>query len=72
MVSFQLQFGIQPRTKYFLGLHLSAEGYRLVYKELMKAILKTWPDQDPRKMPFAHKIAWEIELGENFWDIQRD
>jgi len=67
------QFEIQCDTRTeLLGLHLSASGYRLVYKELMRAILKAWPDQDPRKMPFKNKTAWEIEMGENFWDVQRD
>ncbi|PLB48982.1 isoamyl acetate-hydrolyzing esterase [Aspergillus steynii IBT 23096] len=36
------------------GLHLTADGYRLVYDVIMKAIQENWPDQDPEKLSFVH------------------
>ncbi|KAL3488567.1 SGNH hydrolase-type esterase domain-containing protein [Aspergillus germanicus] len=33
------------------GLHLTADGYRVVYDEVIKAIQTTWPDEAPGKLP---------------------
>ncbi|KAL4913293.1 SGNH hydrolase-type esterase domain-containing protein [Aspergillus aurantiobrunneus] len=33
------------------GLHLTADGYRIVYDEVVKAIQTNWPDQAPGKLP---------------------
>ncbi|KAL4958511.1 SGNH hydrolase-type esterase domain-containing protein [Aspergillus filifer] len=33
------------------GLHLTADGYRIVYDEVIKAIQTHWPDQAPGKLP---------------------
>lgn len=33
------------------GLHLTPEGYRVLYHEMMVLIAKTWPDQLPEKLP---------------------
>lgn len=33
------------------GLHLTAEGYRIVYEEVIKAIRTNWPDQAPGVLP---------------------
>ncbi|EAW06394.1 SGNH/GDSL hydrolase family protein [Aspergillus clavatus NRRL 1] len=39
------------------GLHLTGDGYRLVYEEVMKAIKANWPDQDPEVLPMVFP-AW--------------
>ncbi|KAH8434099.1 SGNH/GDSL hydrolase family protein [Aspergillus melleus] len=36
------------------GLHLTAEGYRVVYDVIMKTIRENWPDQDPEQLPLIH------------------
>jgi hypothetical protein len=33
------------------GLHLSAEGYKLLYREVTDAIRQHFPDQTPEKSP---------------------
>ncbi|KAL2834177.1 SGNH hydrolase-type esterase domain-containing protein [Aspergillus cavernicola] len=33
------------------GLHLTADGYRIVYDEVVKAIQTNWPDQAPGTLP---------------------
>ncbi|KAH8594464.1 GDSL Lipase/Acylhydrolase family protein-like protein [Bisporella sp. PMI_857] len=68
------ELGRNEVLKEFLsdGLHLAAKGYQTVHEELMKVIIGTWPDQNPAKMPFANKIAWEVALGDTFWDIDRN
>ncbi|KAL4924455.1 SGNH/GDSL hydrolase family protein [Aspergillus undulatus] len=33
------------------GLHLTADGYRIVYDEVLKAIRTNWPDEAPGKLP---------------------
>lgn len=40
------------------GLHLSADGYRLVYQEIMKAIKEEWPDQTPENLLMNFPV-WE-------------
>lgn len=34
-----------------LGLHLSPDGYRILYDEVMKVIGANWPDQTPEQLP---------------------
>ncbi|KAF2215449.1 hypothetical protein CERZMDRAFT_35936 [Cercospora zeae-maydis SCOH1-5] len=34
------------------GLHLSPEGYRVLYDEFLALIQRVWPDQDPDALPF--------------------
>ncbi|KAL4764856.1 SGNH/GDSL hydrolase family protein [Aspergillus foveolatus] len=36
------------------GLHLTADGYRIVYNEVVGAIKANWPDQAPGKLPYVH------------------
>jgi len=38
----------------------------------MKLIIETWSDQNPDTMPFARKVAWEIEMGSSFGDVNHD
>ncbi|KAI9675361.1 MAG: isoamyl acetate-hydrolyzing esterase [Caeruleum heppii] len=40
------------------GLHLNPEGYRVVFREVMKTIHQHWPDQDPEQLPLVFPI-WE-------------
>ncbi|KAA8650429.1 SGNH/GDSL hydrolase family protein [Aspergillus tanneri] len=35
------------------GLHLTADGYRVVYDVVMEAIRTNWPDQDPKRLPMV-------------------
>lgn len=35
------------------GLHLSPEGYRVLYEEFMELLKREWPDMDADKMPFV-------------------
>ncbi|CAK1365053.1 Isoamyl acetate-hydrolyzing esterase 1 [Cercospora beticola] len=35
------------------GLHLSPEGYRVLYDEFLALIKRVWPDQDPDQLPFV-------------------
>jgi lysophospholipase L1-like esterase len=35
------------------GLHLTADGYRIVYEEVLKTIRANWPDQDPGVLPMV-------------------
>lgn len=51
------------------GLHLSANGYRLVFDALVKLIIETWPEQNASKMPYSTKLPWELALGSSFWDV---
>lgn len=37
------------------GLHLSGDGYKLLFREIMKAIGDSWPDQTPDKLPFVYE-----------------
>lgn len=32
------------------GLHLTPDGYRIVYEEVMKVIRANWPDQTPEQL----------------------
>ena len=40
------------------GLHFLPPAYKLLFEELMKLILKEWPDQDPAAMPFVFP-SWQ-------------
>lgn len=35
------------------GLHLTPDGYRVLFHELMTVVAKTWPDQLPEKLPMV-------------------
>lgn len=35
------------------GLHFLPPAYKLLFEEMMKLILKEWPDQDPARMAFC-------------------
>lgn len=50
------------------GLHLSPRGYKIVFDELLKLMQQNWPDQKPYRMPFVHKVSWEKNMGDSFWD----
>ncbi|KUJ16609.1 GDSL Lipase/Acylhydrolase family protein-like protein [Mollisia scopiformis] len=54
------------------GLHISPTGYRVVFDALIKLIKEKWPEYRPYKMPFVTKVAWEIELGDQMWDVKND
>jgi lysophospholipase L1-like esterase len=46
------------------GLHLTAQGSRVLYEELIQLIQRTWPDQTPEALPFvvpswADEEAWK-------------
>jgi hypothetical protein len=55
-----------------LGLHLRPSGYKFVYDALIALIKEKWPEYPPYKMPFAVKVGWEVELGDQFWDVKND
>jgi hypothetical protein len=40
-----------------------------VFDEFIKLVQQHWPDQKPYRMPFVHKIDWERDMGDSFWDI---
>lgn len=40
-----------------VGLHLSPDGYRVVFAEVMKTIRANWEDQEPEKLPMVYP-AW--------------
>ena len=42
-----------------IGLHLSGEGYKLFYDEVMGAIQAHLPHLDPDKIPFIHP-TWDV------------
>lgn len=42
------------------GLHFSRLAYELLFKELVKLIEETWPDQTPERLPFVVP-AWDDE-----------
>jgi hypothetical protein len=48
---------------------LNTSGYKIVFDELIKLIRQHWPDQNPSKMPFVHKVEWEKDMGDSFWDV---
>ncbi|KAH8812661.1 GDSL Lipase/Acylhydrolase family protein-like protein [Xylogone sp. PMI_703] len=54
------------------GLHLGPEGYKIVFDELTKLIKEKWPAFPPYKMPYVNKVAWELERGDQFWDVNND
>ncbi|KAJ5815661.1 Esterase SGNH hydrolase-type subgroup [Penicillium riverlandense] len=35
------------------GLHLTPDGYRIVYDAVMQVIVRNWPDQDPEVLPMV-------------------
>ncbi|EHA25238.1 hypothetical protein CBS147343_6215 [Aspergillus niger] len=41
------------------GLHLAANGYRIVFEEVMKTIQENWPDQVPEKLPYVFP-SWAL------------
>jgi hypothetical protein len=41
----------------YLGLHLTGDGYRIVYEEVLKVIRANWPEQDPEVLPMVFP-AW--------------
>jgi hypothetical protein len=36
-----------------IGLHLTSDGYRVLFHEVMATISKTWPDQLPENLPMV-------------------
>ncbi|KAH7417825.1 GDSL Lipase/Acylhydrolase family protein-like protein [Cadophora sp. MPI-SDFR-AT-0126] len=54
------------------GLHLSPSGYKIVFDGLVAVMKKHWPEFPPYKMPFTEKVPWEIELGDQMWDVNND
>ncbi|KAH8795418.1 GDSL Lipase/Acylhydrolase family protein-like protein [Hyaloscypha finlandica] len=52
------------------GLHVSPQGYRIVFDELVKLINEKWPEYPPYKMPYAVKVQWEKDMGAEFWDVK--
>ncbi|CZR67802.1 related to IAH1 Isoamyl acetate hydrolytic enzyme [Phialocephala subalpina] len=54
------------------GLHVSPAGYKIVFEALIKLMKEKWPEYRPYKMPFVTKVAWEIELGDQMWDVKND
>ncbi|KAK0112680.1 hypothetical protein ONS95_014419 [Cadophora gregata] len=54
------------------GLHLSPSGYKIVFDGLIAVLRKHWPELPPYKMPFTEKVPWEIELGDQMWDVNND
>lgn len=38
---------------WYTGLHLTADGYKIVYDVIMETIRTNWPDQDPEKLPMV-------------------
>ena len=42
-----------------VGLHLAPEGYRVVYREVMKTIRENWPDQDAEELPLVFPVSAE-------------
>lgn len=55
-----------------LGLHLSSSGYKIVFDALMSVTMEHWPEFPPYKMPFTEKVSWEVELGDQMWDVNND
>jgi hypothetical protein len=55
-----------------IGLHLGPKGYELVFEELIKLIKEKWPEYAPYRMPYAVKVDWELDQGEEFWDVKND
>ncbi|KAG9232864.1 GDSL Lipase/Acylhydrolase family protein-like protein [Amylocarpus encephaloides] len=51
------------------GLHLTPEGYNVVFDELLKVLKKEYPDYPPYQMPYVVKVPWERSRGNEFWDI---
>lgn len=41
-----------------VGLHLTPDGYRVLFHEVMATIAKTWPDQLPENLPTVLP-AWD-------------
>lgn len=41
-----------------VGLHLTPDGYRVLFHEVMATIAKTWPDQLPENLPMVLP-AWD-------------
>ncbi len=54
------------------GLHLGPKGYKLMFEEFKNVMVKNWPEYKPYKMPFTIKVPWEIELGDQFWDVNNN
>ncbi|CAG8974624.1 hypothetical protein HYALB_00009801 [Hymenoscyphus albidus] len=51
------------------GLHLTPQGYRLVYDELIKVMKERFPMYPPYTMPFSVKVPWEAARGGGHWDV---
>jgi len=48
-------------TDGFQGLHLTPDGYRVLYHQLMALIANTWPDQLPEQLPMILPAWNELE-----------
>ena len=57
------------KTDLAIGLHLTPEGYKVVFDELLKVLKKEYPDYPPYQMPYTVKVPWEKSRGDQFWDI---
>lgn len=44
-----------------LGLHLTPDGYRVLFHKLMELIATTWPDQLPERLPMILPAWDEVE-----------
>lgn len=44
------------------GLHLTGEGYGVVYKEFMELLNKEYPEESPERLPFVLP-GWADEEG---------
>ncbi len=43
-----------------------------MFDGLIALIKEQWPEFPPYKMPFREKVAWEIGLGDQMWDVKND
>jgi hypothetical protein len=49
---------LKTLTRLLVGLHLTPDGYRVLFHEVMATVAKTWPDQLPENLPMVLP-AWD-------------
>lgn len=54
MVCFLLTLRDPVHLLTMIGLHLTSDGYKIMFDVVMETIHKNWPDQDTERLPMVH------------------
>jgi hypothetical protein len=54
----RVRLRLKVLTVLLIGLHLTPDGYRVLFHEVMATVSKIWPDQLPENLPMVLP-AWD-------------